>query len=142
MSAAENKAVFRRFYEEVVNKQNADAIYELTAADIIEHQPPPPPMPQDREGVKQFFQMMYQSFPDLKVRIDDEVAEDDRVVARTTWTGTHKGEFLGIPATGKQVSFSSIDIGRFKDGKITEHWGETDYMSVLQQLGVIPTQQA
>jgi predicted ester cyclase len=82
--------------------------------------------------------MLRNAFPDFKATIDDIVAESDKVVIRMTWSGTHKGEFMGIPATGKRVSFGVIDIMRIAGGKLVEHWGQTDTMGMMQQLGAIP----
>ncbi len=82
--------------------------------------------------------MLRSAFPDFKATIDDILAEDDKVVLRMTWNGTQKGEFLGVPATGKRVSFGVIDIIRIANGKLVEHWGQMDSMSMMQQLGAIP----
>jgi steroid delta-isomerase-like uncharacterized protein len=138
MSAEENKAMFRRLMDEVVNKGNLDIIDELVAADVVEHEELLPGLPQNREGVKQFFAILRSAFPDIKATIEDVIAEGDRVVARGTMSGTHQGEFMGIPATGKKVSFGAIDILRITNGKFVEHWGLTDSMAMMQQLGVIP----
>jgi predicted ester cyclase len=78
------------------------------------------------------------AFPDFKVTIDDLIAEGDKVVIRATWNGTQKGEFMGIPPTGKRVSFGVIDIIRMAGGKAVEHWGQMDSMGMMQQLGVAP----
>jgi steroid delta-isomerase-like uncharacterized protein len=138
MSAEENKAMFRRLMDEVVNKGNLDIIDELVAADVVEHEELLPGLPQNREGVKQFFAILRSAFPDIKATIEDVIAEGDKVVARGTMSGTHQGEFMGIPATGKKVSFGAIDILRITNGKFVEHWGLTDSMAMMQQLGVIP----
>ena len=82
--------------------------------------------------------MFRSAFPDFKVTIDDMIAEGDKVVVRGTWSGTHKGEFMGIPATGKSVSFGVIDTVRIAGGKMVEHWGLMDNFRLMQQLGVIP----
>ena len=83
--------------------------------------------------------LLRSAFPDFKATIDDLVAEGDKVVIRQTWTGTHKGEFMGVPPTGKSVSFGVIDILRIAGGKVVEHWGLMDSMSLMQQLGASPT---
>ncbi len=137
-TAEENKALFRRFMEEVANQGNIDAVDELVAPDAVEHEELPPGTPPGREGVKHFFALLRNAFPDLRVTIDDQIAEGDKVVSRVTLSGTHKGEFVGIPPTGKTVTFGAIDIIRVAGGKLVEHWGVTDNLGLLQQLGVVP----
>jgi steroid delta-isomerase-like uncharacterized protein len=138
MSIEQNKASLRRMLEEVLNHGNISLIDELVAPDFVEHEELPPGIPPGREAVKQLFTMLRGGFPDLKATIDDVIAEGDKVVARSTWSGTHKGEFMGIPPTGKRISIGVIDIVRYADGKMVEHWGQMDNLSMLQQLGVAP----
>ena len=136
----QNKTNFKRLYEEVFNQGNFDAADELIGPNVVEHQQQPGVAP-DAAGpelVKQIARFFRFAFPDLHIAVDDLIAEGDRVAARVTIAGTHQGEMLGIPPTGKQVEISSIDIIRFEDGKAAEHWGETDIMSMMQQLGVVP----
>ena len=83
-------------------------------------------------------QMLRSAFPDFKATIDDMLADGDRVATRMTWTGTHQGEFMGIPPTGKRISIQVIDFVRFADGRFAEHWGLMDNMGMMQQLGAIP----
>ena len=134
----ENKALARRYVEEVVNKGNLAVIDELAAADFVEHNPFPGQAP-GIEGEKQLIGMMRAAFPDLHSTIEDVIAEGDKVVLRATTRGTHKGEFMGIPPTGKQVTVTEIHIMRFVGGKGVEHWAEVDMMGMMQQLGVAPT---
>ena len=133
----ENKALIRRFFEEVWNEQNLDAIDELVAADQVDHSLPPG-LPPGREGAKAFVGMYLSAFPDTRMTIEDIVAEGDRVVTRWSATGTHTGELMGIPATGKQVTVTGLDINRYSGGKSVEHWGQFDQMGMMQQLGVVP----
>jgi steroid delta-isomerase-like uncharacterized protein len=133
----ENKALMRRELEEVWNKHNPDAVDEIYAPDFVNHSAPPG-MPNDREGFKAFVGANLGAFPDVKVTIDTLVAEGDKVVSRWTGTGTHTGELMGIPATGKQVNMTGITIVRVADGKIAEFWMESDQMGMMQQLGVVP----
>ncbi len=133
----ENKVLIRRFFEEVWNEKNLDAIDELIAAEQIDHSLPPG-LPAGREGAKTFIGMYLNAFPDTKMTIEDVVAEGDKVVTRWIATGTHTGELMGIPATGKQVTVTGLDINRYSDGKSVEHWGQFDQMGMMQQLGVIP----
>lgn len=138
MSVEQNKALFRRLVEEVFNQGNVSIIDELLAPNFVEREVLPPGTPGGREGVKQLTMMFRTAFPDFNVSIDDMIAEGDKVVARTTWNGTQKGEFMGIPPGGKRVSFDVIDIIRVSEGKGVEHWGVMDSSALMQQLGVIP----
>lgn len=138
MSVEQNKALFRRFVEEVFNKGNVSTIDEFLAPNFVEREVLPPGTPSGREGVKQLTMMFRTAFPDFNVSIDDIIAEGDKIVARTTWSGTQKGEFMGIPSSGKRVSFDVIDIIRISEGKGVEHWGVMDSSALMQQLGVIP----
>jgi len=138
MSTEQNKALFRRAMEEVFNRGNISLVDELIAPDFVEHEELPPGIPAGPEGVKQLSTTFRGAFPDFKATIDDIIAEGDKVVTRSTWSGTHKGEFMGIAPTGKSVSFGVIDIVRFAGGKFVEHWGRMDDMGMMQQLGVIP----
>lgn len=136
MQSDHNKEVVNRFIEEVINKGNLDAINEIMAPDMIEHEEMSSDMPQGREGTRQYMAMFREAFPDLHVTIEDEVAEGDRVFMRSTWHGTHQGRLMGVDATGRHVEFSSMDEIRIADGKLKEHWGVTDTASLMQQLGV------
>jgi steroid delta-isomerase-like uncharacterized protein len=138
MSVEVEKALVRQFVDEVFNRGNMSVVDYLFAPDFVEHEELPAGIPNDREGVIQLAAMLRSAFPDFKATIDDIVAEDDKVVIRQTWTGTHKGEFMGVPPTGKSVSIGVIDIIRMADGKCVEHWGQMDSMGMMQQLGAIP----
>lgn len=140
MSGQENKLVYRRFMEEVVNKGNFALADELLAEDVLEYEKLPGDLPPDGEGIRQLFGLLRAAFPDLVISIEDLVAEDDRVAARVTIRGTHNGDFPGIPATGREVCYEAIDISRIVDGKIVEHWGIPDYLTLFQQLGVIDSE--
>jgi len=133
----ENKALARRQLEEVFNKHNPGAVDEFYAPDFVNHNAPPG-MPNDREGVKAIAAMYLGAFPDVKVTSDFQLAEGDKVVMRWTGTGTHTGELMGIPATGKRIEMTGISIQRIAGGKIVEEWVESDQMGLMQQLGVVP----
>lgn len=141
MSTEENKAVLRRFYDKVFTQGNTDVIEEFVAADAVEHEEFPGITGQGPGVVRQFVTAFRTAFPDLEFEIHDLIAEHDKVVARLTIHGTHEGELMGIPPTGKRVAVSAIDIVRLADGKMVEHWGSTDTLGMMQQLGVIPTVQ-
>jgi len=138
MSTETNKAIARQFGEEVFNQGNTGAIDQLTASNFIEHNDLPPGLPSGREGVKAMLTMLHGAFPDFHATIDDIVAEGDRVVVRATWDGTQKGEFLGIPASGKHFTIPVIDIMRIGDSKVMEHWSVIDRLGMIEQLGTVP----
>ena len=138
MAAEQNKALVVRFVEELFNRGNMGIVGEIFAPDFIEREQLPPGIPSGREGVKVLTTMLRSAFPDFKATIDDILAEGDKVVIRMTWSGTQKGEFMGIPASGKRISIGVIDIIRITNGKVVEHWGQMDSMSMMQQLGAIP----
>jgi steroid delta-isomerase-like uncharacterized protein len=133
-----NKAVIRRFVQEVQNGKSEDAYWELNDPDFVNLAPLPPGVPADREGGFAYLFGFMNAFPDSQVTIDDMVAEGDQVVTKKTFTGTHTGDFAGIPATGNKVTLQFVDIMRVRNGKIVEHWNCIDQLSFMQQLGVIP----
>ena len=135
----ENKALYRRFVEEVLNNKDLSAIDELVAEDFTDHSPPPPGVPTGTEGLKLIFASYFKAFPDLHVAIDLLMAEDDLVAAYHTVTCTHTGDFLGIPPTGKPVRVEEAHISRYANGKVVEHWIQMDMMNMMQQLGALPT---
>ena len=135
----QNKALYRRFIDEVINKKNPNALDELIDASFVDHNPAPNQAP-GLEGMKQLMSMFFAAFPDLSSTIDLLVAEGDIVMGRMTTSGTHQGEMMGIPATGKKISFTEIHIVRIANGKAVEHWGNSDDLGMMQQLGVIPTE--
>ncbi len=136
MATEQNKALMNRIINEVFNRGNISLVDELLAPGFVEHEELPPGIPPGREAVKQLSTKFRSAFPDLKVTIDDTIAAGDKVVVRCTWRGTHKGEFMGVPPTGKKVSFGVIDIVRIAGGKVLEHWGQMDGMGMMKQLGV------
>jgi len=138
MSTEQNKAMARQMIEEIFSRGDLSRVDEYLAPDFVEREELPPGLPGGREGVKQLTAILRSAFPDFKASIDDLVAEGDKVVIRQTWRGTHKGEFMGVPPTGKSVSFGVIDILRIAGGKVVEHWGLMDSMSLMQQLGAGP----
>jgi steroid delta-isomerase-like uncharacterized protein len=136
----ENKAVVRRFnelVEEYWRTGDADAFDEVVASDLVHHAPGLPP---DREGMKQDLPMFRAAFPDMRLTVEDMIAEGDKVADRVTVRGTHEGELMGIPATGKQVEFTETHIARIADGTIVERWGEWDVLGMMQQIGAVPRQ--
>ncbi len=132
MSAEDNKALARRGFEETMNQRNLAVLDELHVPDFVFHAASR--TIQGREPFKQFISMLLTAFPDLHVTIEDMIGEGDRVVVRFTYGGTHKGDFMGIPPTGKQVAVTGISIMRVANGKFLEEWINSDLM---QQIGVV-----
>lgn len=135
MSIEENKIIVRR-YQEIYNSNNLDTLDEVMSEDLLT----PRIMsgiPTGIEGAKAAHRIMLAGFPDYQTIINDVFAEGDKVAARITMMGTHTGSFMGMPPSDKRVSFSGIYIARIANGKIVEHWGEEDGVSLLQQLGVL-----
>ncbi len=134
-----NKAVMRRLLEEFQSRHDLEVLDELLAPDFINRTRPSAP---DRAGLKEVGRILFAAFPDLRVTMYDMIAERDLVAVRKTLEGTHQGEFLGVPPTGKGVAFSVIDVSRFRDGKIVEHWSEgTAEAEVLQTLMGVPAEE-
>jgi predicted ester cyclase len=138
MSAEDNKTTNRRFYEEVINQKHLAVVDEVAGANYVSHSFPPG-LPPGREGLKAFVSAFHAAFPDGHLSIDHMIAEGETVATRLTFRGTHTGDFMGIPPTGKQVAVLALDMARYADGKLVEHWGGPDQMSLMQQLGVIPS---
>ena len=137
LSSEQNKALIRRFYDEVFNNKNLAALGDFLDPHIIEHSLPPG-LPAGIEGSRHFIGMYLAAFPDLQLTSEDIIAEGDRVVSRFTMHGTHRGEFMGLPHTGKQVTVTGIQILHVVSGKIAENWLNMDALGMLQQLGVAP----
>ncbi|MCP8314568.1 MAG: ester cyclase [archaeon] len=135
MSTDGNKAIARRWNEDVWSKRNLPAIDNLLAADFVFNYPPPNVKP-NREVYKQVVKVYFVGFPDFKSTIEDMLAEGDKVAVRWTGRGTHKGEFMGVDPTGKMVKITGISILRITGGKIVEEWTEMDNLGAMQQLGV------
>ena len=133
--AEENKAVARRFFEEVVSDGNLDVIDAICAPDYRLHATLSGADAIDRDQLKDLVRSWRSSFGDGRIRIEDIVTEGDLVAARMLETGTHTGEFNGIQPSGKKVSYGSMTFLRILDGKILEHWGLLDMPTLLQQIG-------
>ena len=135
MSIEENKKIVQR-YQEIYNGNDLDALGDVVSEDLLTPKIMPG-IPTGIEGAKAAHRIMLAGFPDYQTVIEDLFAEGDKVAARIIMSGTNTGSFMGIPATGKRVSFTGIYIARIADGKIVEHWGEEDSVSLLQQLGAL-----
>ena len=138
MGASENKTLVRRLFEQGMNERKPEIFHECVAPNFVNHDlPGPTPGP---DGFFQSFTMFQAAFPDLKVHLGDVLAtDDDKVVTRSHWTGTHKGEFMGVPASGAAVEVNFIDIWRIDNGWLIESWVRMDFLSLMQQLGAVPS---
>jgi predicted ester cyclase len=131
-----NEQLFRTLIEEGFSKGDVSVFDKYTSPDFIEHQygfvPP------NVVGVKKAIESLHKAFPDFSLKIEDLVVNDDKVWGRMTGRGTHKNQFGPLPPTGKRFEITVIDIGRFKDGKLIEHWGVPDRLALMEQLGMKP----
>jgi steroid delta-isomerase-like uncharacterized protein len=138
ITSENNKAVIRKFLEEVINQNRMDRATDLVVEDFVELDPLPGQR-QGREGLKEVLGMMRAAFPDIHWAVEEMVAEGDKVVTRFTWTGTHRGSFMGIPATGKSLSVKGVVIDQLEGGKMSNSRILMDNLGMLQQLGVLPS---
>jgi steroid delta-isomerase-like uncharacterized protein len=129
-----NKVVYRRFIDEIFNEGRLEKLDEVLAPSYIYHDAPEGTMP-GTEGVKKVVTMFRAAFPDLKITIDDQVSEGDKVCSRTTMRGTHQGAIFGVPPTGKSVTMHGITMVRIADGRVFESWVKNDLMGLMRQLG-------
>jgi predicted ester cyclase len=130
MPAEENKALMRRFIATVINSGDLDALDDLVAEDYVEHTAPPG-VPPDREGLLGRLAMLHEAFPDLHSEEISVIAEDDMVVFHGIISGTHRGEFMGMPPTGNRFEILEMHVERVRDGEFTEHWGLFDTMTMM-----------
>ena len=138
MSREKMIAVHNRLDQEVISNGKLDLIDEIVTADFVWHSPPGPDLC-GPEALKQYMAAARAAFPDTNSTVEDRFVEGDRLVVRVVLRGTHRGEFMGIPATGRQVSFAGISIHRFAGDRIQESWNCLDNLGLLQQLGGIPS---
>jgi steroid delta-isomerase-like uncharacterized protein len=138
MSVEENKKAQEQFGE-AINSGKLEHLRELVSQDVKDHDPAPNQGP-GPQGYIDFFSMMRNAFPDMKVEVETMVAADDKVAFAYTLTGTHKGDFMGISSTGKNIKARGMQISRFENGKMVERWGSSDELGILKQIGVNPVQ--
>jgi steroid delta-isomerase-like uncharacterized protein len=136
----ENKAVARRFIEEVWNNGNLAVIDELIAENHVDHDPAQAGGPGGPQGMRAFVEMYRSAYPDTHLEIGEMIAEGDLVAMTWTATGTHQGELMGIAPTGRSVTVTGIGVDRISDGHIVESWGNYDALGMLAQLGAMPAQ--
>ena len=132
----ENKTLAHRWHE--IFEGNLGNAEDIIADECVYHDAPPGTL-SGPEGVKEWAIGFRNGFPDIRITEEQFIAEGDRVVARFVAQGTHQGEFLGVPATGNQITISGINIMRISEGKIAEHWVNYDVMGLMQQIGAIPS---
>ena len=132
----ENVAVVRRFVEDCLNGRNPDLVDELFSPDYVNYAAPAG-VPPDLEGYKERVASVLRGFPDLKVKIEDIFSDGDRVAIRLSASGTHKGDSLGLSATGRFASWTATAIYQVADGKIVQRWENRDDLGLMQQLGAL-----
>ncbi len=140
LTAEQNKEMVQKTVEEIWNKGNLNLIEDLVSDDFVIHLSRPDEEIRGPENIKQFYSELHKAFPDIHFKIIDQVAEDNKVVTHWSATGTHKADYKGIPATGNKISFTAMDIDKISDGKFVECWTNTDDLTLMQQLGVVPKQ--
>jgi steroid delta-isomerase-like uncharacterized protein len=139
MSAEENKALARRFMDEVYNEGNVNFIDEVVASNLVVHDPTSPEgMTSGVQSAKQFVEVYRNAFPDIQMTVEDLIAEGDKVVTRWRARGTHQGELMGIPPSGNPVEVTGITIDRIEGGKVVETWANYDALGMMQQVGAVP----
>jgi steroid delta-isomerase-like uncharacterized protein len=135
----QNKTIARKVFEDIQSQGNLDVVDQIVASDYVGHA-----FPEDfygPEGVKQFTLMLRTAFPNVQLKVEDQIAEGDKVMTRWTAQGTHQGDFMGVPATGNQIMISGVTIFRMAGGKLFEGWNHPDLLSLFQQIGAVPTPQ-
>jgi steroid delta-isomerase-like uncharacterized protein len=138
MPPEESKVVVRRFIDEIFVKGNAEAVDKLATHDFVPHSWPS--VAPGAESLKQAVRRVSAALSDVRMKIEDMIAEDDKVAVRLTAHGTHRGDFMGLTATGKQYSISETHIFHMRDGKVAEHWRDADMLGLMRQLGGLPSQ--
>jgi len=133
----QNKEIVRRLVYEDLNTDNREAANDIVAEDFVDHTNPPH-LKYGLENHKEIVRIFHAAFPDVEWIIEDMIAEGDKVVVRMPFRATHRGDFFGIPATGKQVYVDGVHILRVANGKVAEHWGSNDDLGLMRQLGVLP----
>ena len=136
MVSDQMKQVMLKFYD-AFNQGDFAALDEILDDNFIEHEPLPPRLAQDREGMKHYLKMFRKAFPDLKFTVQDIAADGDKVWTRVMARGTQREDFVGIPATGKPIQMKVVDICRIKQNKMVEHWGVMDQLAMMQQMGAV-----
>ena len=139
MSEEANKALIRRMVEEILNRGNLEVADKIFTPDYVLHDRASPEEVHGPEGFKGFVGVFHNALPDLHVTIEDQIAEgDNKMVTRYRVSGTHRGDLMGLPPSGKRVTFEGVGVTRTSDGKFVESWEHYDALGLMQQLGVVP----
>jgi predicted ester cyclase len=138
VSAEENKALARRWFEDLFNAGNLEVADEIIAPEHVNHDPTIPGIPSGPEGQKQIVNVYRGAFTNAHITVEEQLAEGDRVVTRWSGSGTHQGELMGVAPTGNQVTITGLTINRISDGKIVENWSNYDALGMMRQIGAIP----
>ncbi|MGA9751536.1 MAG: ester cyclase [Acidobacteriota bacterium] len=131
------KDIVSRLFDEVLNGGRLDSLGELLALEYVDHNPVKG-LPAGVGGMRLKLRLLRQAFPDLRFTLDEVVEEGETVAARYHWEGTHRGEFLGLPPSGRSVCVAGMDFYRLREGRLAEHWHTADELGLLRQIGVIP----
>ncbi|MDQ1594985.1 MAG: hypothetical protein QOH40_1541, partial [Arthrobacter pascens] len=133
---ANGSGLIERFYREIIEGGNLNLIDELATDDYMDHEEALPGQPSGKEGVRYFVDAVRTAFPDIRVKsLEPSLADGNLEACHVILTGTHRGELAGVAGTGKSVEFGGTDIIRVEGGKVAEHWGTTDNMRLMQQIG-------
>lgn len=138
MSAEENKLISWRLQEEVFGGGKLELVDELLAPDYISHAPGDPELSRGPEDIREIVRAYHSAFPDIAFRVEKQVAEGDMVVTRWTARGTHRGEFMGVPPSGRRVRVSGMSMDRISGGRIVENWNYWEALEMMQQIGAVP----
>jgi steroid delta-isomerase-like uncharacterized protein len=134
---ADYKAMAQRWFGEVVSEGKLEMVDELCSADYVEHDPFPGTSA-DIDGLKESITIIRSAFPDIEATADEIIVEGDRLAVRSTMRGTHDGDFMGVPASGKKIEVANYDFVRFEGDKAVEHWGVIDSAALMEQIGAVP----
>jgi steroid delta-isomerase-like uncharacterized protein len=137
VASEDMRSSVRRFVDEVQTAHRLDVMDELLSTDFVDHMAGS--RPPYLEGAKRLFTTLFTALPDLSATIEDQAVDGDKVWTRKTFRGTHLGPLMGVPPSGRPVSFEAIEVLRFADGKIVEHWAVSDMLNLLQQIGALPS---
>jgi len=137
MSTNDNKSVIRSFIEDVLNQGRLERADDIVIEDFVEFDPLPG-QSQGKEGLKEVIRLLRSAFPDIHWTVDEMLAEDDKVFTRFTWSGTHQGAFLGVPATGRRITVKGMVIDRLVAGRMADSRILMDTLGMMQQLGALP----
>jgi steroid delta-isomerase-like uncharacterized protein len=135
---AEGAELIQRFYDEVISEGDLGKIDELITDDVVDHEEGLPGQPEGKEGVVFFVNALRGAFSDIKATVGQTVESGDLASAQVTISGTHTGDWMGVPASGKSFEIDAIDMVRFEGSRCAEHWGVTDNMALMMQIGAVP----